>query len=86
MTRRPPELVPGPADDSGAFVLIDEAPEEETVDLSASAPELAEGSDVHDVDDLEARLASASDLESVLRDYLDDPRDLPAPPGGRRRP
>jgi len=67
-------------------VLLDELADED-----AGAPDaLAEGSDVHDVDDLEARLAAESNIDSLLRDYLQDPRDIPPlpplpEPGDRRR-
>src|SRR5258706_14321113 len=88
MPKRPPDLVPGPADERGAFVLIDEPDDTEKAATTRDA--LAEGSDVHDVDDLEARLAAESGIDSVLRDYLEDPRDIPAlpplpQPGDRRR-
>jgi hypothetical protein len=50
-------------------VLLDEEePAEEGVELS-SEPDLAEGSDVHDVDELERKL-DAEQIDAVLRDYL----------------
>jgi len=73
-----------PSESGGEFVLID--------DVADAAPnaDLAQGSDVHDVDDLERQLTGES-LDAMLRDYLDDDRDIPALPpplpsrSGRRR-
>jgi hypothetical protein len=63
-------IVPGPADEVGGFVLIgadqidDTPPEDED-------PDLALGSDVHDVEDLERRLG-VENLDDMLRAYLDE--------------
>jgi len=74
MSRKPGEelIVPGPAEEAGGFVLIgadqiDDAPPE-GLDVD---PELAQGSDVHDVEDLERRLG-VDNLDDMLRAYLDD--------------
>ena len=71
MSRKTEEsIVPGPAQEDGAFILIgpdqiDDAPPED------EDPELALGSDVHDVEDLERR-ARFQGLDEMLKAYLLD--------------
>lgn len=69
----PPRDTPGPDDPAGGdFVLLDPTVAPDT----PAATELADGSDVHDVNEL-GRQVDAAALEEVLRAYLDDEPEPP---------
>jgi hypothetical protein len=69
----PPRGTPGPRDpDGGDFVLLEPTPLPEVeADAEAAPAELADGSDVYDVEALEAEL-KAEQVDALLREYLDD--------------
>jgi hypothetical protein len=74
--RRPSEsIIPGPADEGGPFVLVEDGATVEDADDA----ELAEGSDVHDVDDLDAQLR-AEGIDAMLCEYLNDAPEEGSPP------
>lgn len=85
-TRSKVPTIPSPADPEGGFLLIDDRQAEGQVELASSEGELADGSDVHDIDAMERALGAES-VDEVLRAYLEDAIDIPAlplPPVGRR--
>ncbi len=80
----PPRDTEGPKDPTGGdFVLL----EPTAVPSEPEPTDLAEGSDVHDVEALGRQLDAAT-IDAVLRAYLDDDVDvepLPPPPRGSDR-